>query len=499
MSKITHTEIRMYRMGTGDCFILKFFIDQVVSFKIMIDCGTWSGSSDFCAPFVNDLKRYVDNKIDVLVVTHEHKDHVHVFDVCQELFVGAGGLVVDEIWMAWTEDENDEKVKQWQKKYGNHKKALGKAADALKKAVQGEEFELRLRGSLNGEQILAARRQLSEDVLGFADLQMSLDADGVYAGPLAGMKVVKTKISKKIRYFRPGDVVSNLAGLPGVKIFVLGPPENWEQVKIESGGTGESYDHNKTLVPTDAFAMAILADGSDAGKGDLLPFEASFIQKKVSKLHVKELYDKPENGWRKIDEDWLFSAGALAMRINSITNNLSLALAMEFEESGKVMLFPGDAEYGSWASWHQFSWNEKSKSEGKPFMEDLLNRTVFYKVAHHLSHNGTAKRLGMGMMNHPELVAMATLDYDKISSQWITTMPNQELVQDLVKNTCGRLLVMNPKGFYYDKKNAVSIEKGIDSARQRMMPEEYKAFQDAVEMDAKGLYIQYSLRAGYAK
>jgi hypothetical protein len=25
MSNITHTEIRMYRMGTGDCFVLKFF------------------------------------------------------------------------------------------------------------------------------------------------------------------------------------------------------------------------------------------------------------------------------------------------------------------------------------------------------------------------------------------------------------------------------------------------------------------------------------------
>ncbi len=107
-----------------------------------------------------------------------------------------------------------------------------------------------------------------------------------------------------------------------------------------------------------------------------------------------------------------------------MTNNLSLALAIGFEDSGRVMLFPGDAEYGSWASWHKINWTEPSRTPGTHLTEDLLNRTVFYKVAHHLSHNGTAQRLGLEMMRAPDLAAMATLDYSVISNGWTTTMPN---------------------------------------------------------------------------
>jgi len=46
MSKVTHVEIRMYRLGTGDCFALKFFSGSKKdpTFKILIDAGTWSGS-----------------------------------------------------------------------------------------------------------------------------------------------------------------------------------------------------------------------------------------------------------------------------------------------------------------------------------------------------------------------------------------------------------------------------------------------------------------------
>ena len=85
---------------------------------------------------------------------------------------------------------------------------------------------------------------------------------------------------------------------------------------------------------------------------------------------------------------------AFALRMNGLTNNLSLALAFEFMDSKKVMLFPGDAEFGSWASWHRIKWDEKG-ADGKHYTEDLLNRTVFYKVAHHLSHNGQPKDLGL--------------------------------------------------------------------------------------------------------
>ena len=87
--------------------------------------------------------------------------------------------------------------------------------------------------------------------------------------------------------------------------------------------------------------------------------------------------------------------------------------------------------------------NQPCKNGKGHFTEDLLSRTVFYKVSHHLSHHGTAERLGMAMLTHPDLAAMATLDYHVISANWQNTMPNRALLRDLLKQTRGRLMVMN--------------------------------------------------------
>ena len=175
-----------------------------------------------------------------------------------------------------------------------------------------------------------------------------------------------------------------------------------------------------------------------------------------------------------------------------MTNNLSLALAIEFEDSGRVMLFPGDAEYGSWASWHKINWTEPSRTPGKHLTEDLLNRTVFYKVAHHLSHNGTAQRLGLEMMKDPDLAAMATLDYSVISSGWTTTMPNRAILAELLTRTKGRLMVMNEKDLFFDRENQIPLAGRIKSARSQMSTKIKTDFaRDYVE---DPLYLQYTVR-----
>jgi hypothetical protein len=152
----------------------------------------------------------------------------------------------------------------------------------------------------------------------------------------------------------------------------------------------------------------------------------------------------PDNDWRKIDFDWLTGAGALALRLNSHINNTSLALAIEANDPEKrVILLPGDAEYGSWESWHAIeAWKGKG-AKGKHLVEDLLNRTVFYKVGHHLSYNGTALEKGVKMMESPRLAAMATLDRNRIAKKWKTTMPNAPLMQELIRRSQGKLFIMD--------------------------------------------------------
>jgi hypothetical protein len=481
---ITHADVRMYRIGTGDCFAIKFFSGATETFTMMIDCGAWSGDKAVFDTHVKDLKAYLNDKVDVLVVTHEHKDHVLGFERCADLFTK--NFTVGKIWMSWAEKDGDDVVEDWKKDIGQKKKALAAASQKLSTAVHAPGFEAEMRALHRGPERLMAHQRFSAVLNDFADLQMSLDNNGLYAGPLAGMKIVKEKIANggngapTIEYWAPGQVIENIAGLEGVRIYVLGPPQDRASIAREdSSEEGETYHHNKDLAKDNAFAAAVNALDA-ASTASLLPFDVS--HEALSDDPIRARYTS--DSWRNIDYDWLLNAGSLALRINTGLNNLSLALAIEFEKSGRVMLFPGDAEYGSWASWHAIKWKEKGRGkhdDGTPkhLTEDLLNRTVFYKVAHHLSHNGTAKRGGLEMMTHDDLAAMATLDYGVISGTWKNTMPNRAILADLVSQTRGRLMVLRDDGLFFDAKQKVPLADKIASTRAEMSSAVDKAFKKA--------------------
>ncbi|MBO9202412.1 MULTISPECIES: MBL fold metallo-hydrolase [Niastella] len=529
MQKISHAEVRMYRLGTGDCFAIKFFSKEKEEpvCKLMIDAGTWSGSGTDLEPYIKDLKQYLDNYADVLIVTHEHKDHVHAFDVCKELFTEKDTkgkqFEVGELWMGWTENDRLKKVKEWKEDYGEKKKALGIAALTLQETMASPEFKKQFEGNRDAAKMLGARETFGKVLNGFADLHVAFEASStgkVYKGGLAGMEVVKKDIKKKeVKYYKPGDVIQGIGNVEGIRIYVLGPPELQEEIAQEAGGEGESYQHNKVLRESDTFGAAILHlagndNGMDAG---VLPFDEKYydidkrleyiqepegkeaILKEVDSMDtIKKIYEAKD--WRRIDYDWLFSAGAFALRMNGLTNNLSLAVAIEFVDSGRVMLFPGDAEFGSWASWHTIDWKEDDRSNGntdgkkqKHLTEDLLNRTVFYKVAHHLSHNGTAQRLGLEMMKHKDLAAMATLDYNKINDGWTSTMPNRSLIKELLLRTRGRLMIMNEEGLFYDFNEEVPMKDKIEDARNSMTDKERKAFEK--DFISNKRYLQYTVKA----
>ncbi len=488
---ITHAQVRMYRMGTGDCFVIKFFAGDRVKFKMMIDCGTWQGTRQEIARFVEDLKNHVDNEIDLLVVTHEHKDHVYGFDACEDLF--RNDFTIKQVWLGWTEKDGDGEVENWKQEYGNKKKALHKVAGKMAGIVADENYQKQFLGEWLGPEMLAGKKAFSDVVQGFTDLHLSV-RPGEYVGGLDGMRVVKENLVRgNVRYCRPGEVIENVENAEGLRFFVLGPPLSREAVAKE-GAKGETFDHNKDLNNSQAFAAAVLAfDDANPG-GTALPFEEHFLQTPGGTLEAA--YAREGAEWRKIDFEWLAGAGSLALRMNSLTNNLSLALAIEFQPGGRVMLFPGDAEFGSWESWHKIKWPVPSRDEKKHLTEDLLNRTVFYKVAHHLSHNGTAKRQGVEMMIHKDLAAMATLDYGVISSGWKKTMPNRALLRELITRTKGRLVVMQEAEVYYDEPNGVLLADRIREERAKMSSAERQEFTDAYEENS--LYLQYTVKANDA-
>ena len=61
-------------------------------------------------------------------------------------------------------------------------------------------------------------------------------------------------------------------------------------------------------------------------------------------------------------------------------------LAFELSKSGEVLLFVGDALAGNWWSWCEGEFDDDGT---KVTAQDLLGRTVLYKVGRHGSDNAT--------------------------------------------------------------------------------------------------------------
>ncbi len=495
MTNINRCIVRMYRAGTGDCFLLKFFAGTSRKFTMIIDGGVWQGSGSYLEHFAENILEASKGEVDLMVITHEHKDHVLMFERCKEIFKK---IKIKELWFGWTEKDGDPKVDEWKRKYGEKKKALRLAANELRGLIDNGTITSMLVGTQGELELSDARMQFSNVLNGFSELHMSSEEDDrIYKGALKGMHVIKNELDvEKVRYCKQGDIIKNLNNLPGINFYVLGPPNLYEEVREEKGEGNESFQHNKDLDEQELFSMAVHNGGNDILSEELLPFERKFCKSEGESLGKYATYGKyNELGkeWRKIDENWLFSAGNLALRMNSLTNNLSLALAIEFEESGKVMLFPGDAEFGSWESWHRITWSQDG-TNGKHLTEDLLNRTVFYKVAHHLSHNGTAKSLGLDMMKHEDLVAMATLDYGNISKGWKSTMPNRAIVKSLIEKTKGRLIIMNDEGMFYDFNEQIKIADRMEEAQSNLNPSEKEEWKKDFDVP-KAKKIRY-LKSG---
>jgi hypothetical protein len=145
--------------------------------------------------------------------------------------------------------------------------------------------------------------------------------------------------------------------------------------------------------------------------------------------------------WRRIDTDWLGAANELALQMDNYTNNTSLAMAIELVDSGKVLLFPADAQIGNWLSWDDISPPFRGADQKPVTVSELLRRTVFYKVGHHGSHNATMREVGLERMTSSELVAFVPVD-ERVARDvrnW-RDMPFEPLLARLYEMTKGRVI-----------------------------------------------------------
>jgi len=442
----------MYRQGLGDCFHLTFMQKGKEEFNLMIDCGLLQGTSkgkEIMQKVAQDLEanltleKEVNGEtkkwLDAVALTHEHVDHISGFSQAQDIF---DRIHFGEVWAGWMDDEQHPKYKAVRERF--HKQVTGLRA-ALTKMTSEEQHGLK-------ETVNALVNEFfDENVLG---------AEGSTSGRSPAWDYALTKSVDKPKYCVPGDLLS-INGFDDVRIYVLGPPEDFETFTQVDPSPDETYrSEGSSFALSDSFFAAVA--GADN------PSEAELFQPFENHLRIDADSDAPlheffktnygfesgdQNEWRRINDDWLTVAGSLALNLDTYTNNTCLAFAIELVNSKKVLLFPGDAQFANWISWQNLFWDIPDGKGGTQRVktEDLLKQTVFYKVGHHGSHNATLKKHGLEMMSNPDLVAMIPVDREKAKSKTTKTnpngweMPEKNLFERLKEKTRGRVLLADEK------------------------------------------------------
>jgi hypothetical protein len=379
---------------------------------VLIDCGVLVGTAEAMTRIVEHVRDTVRDgkpkgkaRIDVVVATHEHKDHLSGFNQARDVFTR--DFDFGSVWLGWTENLTKAQIK--------------KIKDAKKKVA------LMLRAALSSPLAGAADAPLGgiDSLLAFGEDDDTTGARTI-AEALEYLKL-RGKDAGDLRYLEPGTGPIELKGLEGVRVFVLGPPR--DPILLKGSEVTEADTKNDVIyhlsrtgeVGVEALGAAVsMMPGPDGDR--YYPFAAEHRIPRGSRdfagiqAFVARTYDHPAQEWRRIDRDWLMAFGQLALDLDNDTNNTSLVLAFEFVDTREVLLFVGDAQVGNWKSWA----SERFDIPGRPTpmpAHDLLARTVFYKVGHHCSHNATLKKGGLELMQHDDLVAFIPLDRTTAKAQ----------------------------------------------------------------------------------
>lgn len=407
--------IRMYRIGHGDCFLIAFAGERPDKpVHVLIDCGYKPGSPiKLAQPTTTeevgkDIIAVTDGMVDVVVITHEHQDHVNGFKSAN-----FPDLKVGQVWFAWTENPKDDIANALRKRFRD--RLLGLLDDHSKFLAlgQGDASSYALDAFLELELGEAAADFNGKETLSAAGKDPAASANK------QAMQFVRGCASGEPKYLYPHGKPFAIPGAASARAFVLGPPRDMEKIDdlnpIGDEKFGDDGNHGLMLDAGPTTVSAALK-ASPFSRRHMLPLDQVFADPEVKEFFSAR-YGQPEDGtlgaadgeevpnnaaWRRLTSDDVADAGALALAMNNATNNASLVLAFELTKGGKVLLFAGDAQAGNWRSWSDDDFED---SRAQVTAADLLGRTVVYKVGHHGSHNATLN--GDARSGHASLGWMA--------------------------------------------------------------------------------------------
>jgi len=380
LHKAEHVVVRMYNVGFGDSFLL-FIPTPDGTRKMLFDCGVHFQSKkprpiqEVAEQIVEDARDSDGvSRIDVVVITHRHQDHVKGFEspVWDE-------VEVKEVWMPWTENPKDSLGREILEKQSGNAKSLHSATQKLL-ATSGAKDKERL------EQMNA---------LAMNSLTNEKAMLTVHEGFAGKPKRVFLPFAKREKNTFTREF------LPGVKIHAMGPSRDPEVIRDMDPPDEETYRH-----------LEFAATG-DSTKGHM-PFRSLWKLDQAEHLNMVGQLRLSKKDLEKLhsmsDED----AWGMAVALEKAVNGTSLLLMLQIGEA--YMLFPGDAQWGTWnAAMLDKEWSR------------LLAKTTFYKIGHHGSHNATPKSF-VSKLLPKDFWAMACTGP---TTNWTDTIPLPGLMDDL--------------------------------------------------------------------
>lgn len=376
--------IRAYQVGFGDCFLLTFEYpngekESDRERHVLIDFGSTGmpagvDSGDQMMKVAEDISKRCDGKLQMVVATHRHKDHISGFKTKKD-GKGTGEIIAalqpDMVLQPWTENpaledselpqETDEPQSGGQALSAQYLSSLNDM-NSLASTINTEVAHLR-----SAKFMLA----LSDDL---ADQIEFLSEDNSLPNRSAVANLASMGQNHYVSYGEKLDV-SHI--LPGVKIHVLGPPTLEQHAAIRNQ---KSRDENEFWMLQGAAARTFWK--LQAASGELIKDFTSGQSRLFPEADIFQGYFPSHNRWfirqlRALRGQQLLG---LVRILDKAMNNTSLILLFEF--GGKKLLFPGDAQIENW----EYALNDKEAAE-------LLKDVCVYKVGHHGSRNATPKSL----------------------------------------------------------------------------------------------------------